>query len=856
MRETMTEEKNTDSTLSRIGRTAATRRKAVFLAVILLLGVSVVGIAGVQMSLGMELYVDDDSNTMADWNEIQSDFDKGNVIFVVVETDDETDLHDPETMRAFSDLYRSYYDEVDAAALVTSPAHPVKAGPGGGEIPDTEEEVLHSLNHSFSEHRSNMGVIANLYPDMQDHEEYQRIQGDLEAEAYPVGVENGEAMFESADTGVIIVQYGDVDIPEDRDGDLFGFLPPSEAEIVEDQIRSVTAASDLPEGADVTVTGSPVFEEAAFGLLLPEMIELFALALFVIVALVTAVMHGRLRRTRRVVLPLATTFVALIAMLGMMGFVGFSFNAIMLGVMPVALGLGIDYGLQIQTRYVEEREAGRPPTAAAATAAGTTGRALALALGTTAVGLGSLLAAPVPPVRQFGVTAAFSVFAAMVLSLTLLIALLVTFDEGDSGAISDDRDTADPTSGAPRERSGLRADGGRRTGDHGGDDETSAAGRLEGVFSRVGGLVSARTALVVLLASLLVVGGAAAYPAVDTRTDMLDYWPDIEERQDIRALEEDVPSPNVLYVVVETDDAYTHEAFTDQRSFQHELESHDHIVTVMSTPRAMEIGETSPPAAGPSSDAITEAGQPFDEHLELRTRVDRPPQLGLTPADHPDRLVVQVFVEDVEGETERAVIDYVDDTADEALPPGYDARVTGQMVLNRNVIENVTSGLTRTTLVSFGLGAVFLGLVLRSGRESVLLVGSVAGSAFALTAGGMYLFGVPWNPLTVTTAAIVLGVGITYGIHVYERFREEIASGQAPEAAMQTAIVRKARPVVGSGATTMLGFGVLVVSDFPVWSNFGIAIALAMGMALLTAFVVMPAVALGLARREHVPVRA
>jgi len=371
----------------------------------------------------------------------------------------------------------------------------------------------------------------------------------------------------------------------------------------------------------------------------------------------------------------------------------------------------------------------------------------------------------------------------------------------------------------------------------------------------VGGLVSARTALVVLLASLLVVGGAAAYPAVDTRTDMLDYWPDIEERQDIRALEEDVPSPNVLYVVVETDEAYTREAFTDQRSFQHELESHDHIVTVMSTPRAMEIGETSPPAAGPSSDAITEAGQPFEEHLELRTRVDRPPQLGLTPADHPDRLVVQVFVEDVEGETERAVIDYVDDTADEALPAGYDARVTGQMVLNRNVIENVTSGLTRTTLVSFGLGAVFLGLVLRSGRESVLLVGSVAGSAFALTAGGMYLFGVPWNPLTVTTAAIVLGVGITYGIHVYERFREEVANGRAPEAAMQTAIVRKARPVVGSGATTMLGFGVLTVSDFPVLSNFGIAIALAMGMALLTAFVVMPAVALGLARRGHLPVR-
>ncbi|MFO7832529.1 MAG: MMPL family transporter, partial [Halohasta sp.] len=338
-------------------------------------------------------------------------------------------------------------------------------------------------------------------------------------------------------------------------------------------------------------------------------------------------------------------------------------------------------------------------------------------------------------------------------------------------------------------------------------------------------------------------------------SDMLDYWPDIEERQDIRALEDDVPTPNVLYVIVETDDAYTHGTFTDQQAFQHELESHEHIVTTMSTPRAMEIGETGIPAAGPASDTMTEAGEPFETHLDLRTRVDRPPQLGLTPADHPDRLIVQVFVEDIEGETERTVIDYVDDTADTALPAGYETRVTGQMVLNRNVIENVTSGLTRTTLVSFGFGALFLGLVLRSGRESVILVGSVAGSAFALTAGGMYLLGVPWNPLTVTTASIVLGVGITYGIHIYERFREEVTHGQPPELAIRTAIVRKARPVVGSGATTMLGFGVLTLSEFPVLSNFGIAVALGMGMALLTAFVVMPAVVVALARRGYLPAR-
>ncbi|MES3160251.1 MAG: MMPL family transporter, partial [Halorubrum sp.] len=417
----------TRSVLGRIGRTAASHRRAVFAGVLLLVTISVVGAAGVQMSLGMELYVDDDSQTMQDWEEIQADFDKGNVVFVVVETDDETDLYDPETQEQLSDLYQSYYDEVDAAALVTSPVHPVKAGPGGGEVPDTRADVLHSLNYSYNEHRSNMGVIANLHPDIQDTAQYPAIPDSVDQDAYPMVVEDAEDMFDGGDTGIVIVQYGDVEVPEDRDGELFGFLPTSEDEIVEEQLRETTVNADL-DGVELTFTGTPVFEEAAFGMMLPEMIQLFAMAFGIILLLVVAIMHGRLRKTRRVALPLVTSLSVVLVMLGMMGFVGFDFNAIMLGVMPIALGLAIDYSLQIQTRYVEEREHGRQPIDAAEIAARTTGRSLAIVLGTTAVGLGSLLIADVPPVRQFGVTVVFSVLAAMVLSVTFLLALLVTFD--------------------------------------------------------------------------------------------------------------------------------------------------------------------------------------------------------------------------------------------------------------------------------------------------------------------------------------------------------------------------------------------------------------------------------------------
>ncbi len=784
------------STLHGIGRWSATHRKTIFAIVAVLVAISAVGITGLQMNMGMELYIDEDSDTMADWNEIQSDFDKGNVAFVVIETPDDFDLYKPENAQEIADLYERYYDEVDSAGLVTSFAHPIQAGPGGGEIPDTKEEVLYSLEATQSEHRSNERVIYNLHPEAQE-----------------------TGSFDGGNTAVIMVQYGDATIPDDRTGEFFGFLPPSEDEIVEEQIRDATAAADLPDEMDVTVTGTPIFEEAAFGLMLPEMIQLFAIAMGVILVSIVIIMRGRLRKTHRVALPLLSTLVALSMMLGMMGYVGFNFNAIMLGVLPIALGLGIDYGLQIQSRYVEERANGQAPISAGEIAAGTTGRALALALGTTVVGLGSLLAAEVPPVRQFGVTAAFSVLASMGLSLTFLIAMLVTFDDqAPAGTPVDQTSTAPSTAEQP---SGL-----------------------EGVFARVGGGLSARPLLVVLLFGAVIAGGAAAYPAVDTKTDMLDYWPDIQEREDIHELEETVASPNIVYAIVDANEyAYDREHFEQIQEFQLALEEHEHIVTPMSPVRAMEIT---------NEDELPETQEAFEQNLEKRAKVDRPPTLGKTPDDHPNRVIVQVFIEDIEGQEEREVIDHINSAAEETMP-NMETRVTGEMVINRNVIENVTAGLTRTTLVSFGLGLLFLGLVLRSARESVLLIGTVAASTMALVAGGMYLFGVPWNPLTVTTASIVFGVGITYGIHVYERFREEVARGSDPEAAIRTAVVRKSRPVLGSGLTTMLGFGVLIMSQFPVLSNFGIAIALAMGLALVSAFLFMPAVVVLLARRGIVP---
>ena len=790
----MSEGSGTDrlgTVLERIGRGTASHRRIVLAVVVLLVGVAGVGALGVQMSMGMELYLEDDSETIQNWDELQEDFDTGNVAFAVVETDGETDIFDPAVIGAVDSLTERYSSDVEAAAGVTSYTQLLAQG---GELPETRAEAVGGLAAVEASSETNEQILANLVPDY----------------------------GEGNETALVQLQYGGTEIPDDAD-DLFGFMPPSESEVVQNDVEAATSSVSLPEGVEVTLTGGPIFEEAAFGLMLPEMITLFALAFAVILTTMTLVMRGRLRKTRRVLIPLVTTLIALFTMVGMMGVVGFDFNAIMLGVMPVALGLGIDYGLQIQTRYVEERTNGRVPTDAAGIAARTAGRSLTLALGTTLVGLGSLLAASVPPVRQFGVTAAFSVLMSMALSLTLLIALLTIFDDGETET-TQSQSSGDASTERP--------------------DETP--GSLERAVGGLGSVITARPLAVVLVFGLVIAGGFAAYPMVETQNDMFDYWPDIQEKDDLEALESTVGSPNVLYAIVEGEDIYeSQDQLEAVAAFESAVDDRDHVVTSLSPVSAIGI------QTGQQPSAVQFTQAQFDR---LQT-TDVPP-VGLRPFEEtPNRMLVQLYVEDIDGSEEQAVIDAIEQTADQELKAdGLETRISGNIVINRNVIDNVTAGLTRTTLLSFGAGLVFLGIALRSARESVVLVGSVAASTMALVAGGMYLIGVPWNPLTVTTASIVFGVGITYGIHVYERFREELAvSGVSPDAAITAAMTAKARPVLGSGATTMFGFGVLIISDFPVLSNFGLAISLAMGLALISAFVFMPAVVLIIARLGRLP---
>ncbi|HYP47833.1 MAG TPA: MMPL family transporter, partial [Thermoleophilaceae bacterium] len=157
-------------------------------------------------------------------------------------------------------------------------------------------------------------------------------------------------------------------------------------------------AFKLRRGARYVVTGVPVVTDALADAVQRSIFVLLGAALLVMAATLALVFRTRLR-----LLPLALALAAAAMTFGVLSLLGGSLTMASIAVLPVLIGLAVDYAIQFQARFDEEghRRPGvsREQTAVAAAAAGAP--TIATAGLATAVGFLVLLLSPVPMVRGF-----------------------------------------------------------------------------------------------------------------------------------------------------------------------------------------------------------------------------------------------------------------------------------------------------------------------------------------------------------------------------------------------------------------------------------------------------------------------
>jgi len=190
-----------------------------------------------------------------------------------------------------------------------------------------------------------------------------------------------------------------------------------------DAIRAAASglALDPAHGVTVRLTGEAPMSDDEFGSLADRALPITIVALTAIIAM----LWFAVRSAKVIVAILATTLTGL-AVAAAMGLLIFkTFNVISIAFIPLFVGLGIDFGIQLSVRYRAEHAPGVSDRQALTAAGERMGRPLALAACAIAAGFLAFIPTAYIGVSQLGMIAGVGMLIALALNLTLLPALIV-----------------------------------------------------------------------------------------------------------------------------------------------------------------------------------------------------------------------------------------------------------------------------------------------------------------------------------------------------------------------------------------------------------------------------------------------
>lgn len=216
---------------------------------------------------------------------------------------------------------------------------------------------------------------------------------------------------------------------------------------------------------------------------------------------------------------------------------------------------------------------------------------------------------------------------------------------------------------------------------------------------------------------------------------------------------------------------------------------------------------------------------------------DLPPQLLQRWLSADGHYRVEIWPREI-LDTPRAMERFVDQVR-AAVPSAVGPPVV-QLEAGRAVVQ----AFRQAFLYSFIAITLLLLILLRSVVDTLLVLIPLA-LAGLLTVAGSVIFNIPFNFANVIALPLILGVGVDYGVYLVQRGR---AAASANINLLQTST---ARAVLFGALITMANFGNLALAKHPGTVSMGLLLTVGLGTTLLCALVLLPSL---LARRHGAPI--
>ena len=626
----------------------------------------------------------------------------------------------------------------------------------------------------------------------------------------------------------------------------FSRLQPAAAAIAD--VRAIAARLDEAGDVEVRLTGTVAMEHEEL-LSVSRGAGLGALATLVMVALV---LYAALRSWRLLAASIATLIVGLSLTAAFAAVAVGQLNLLSVAFVVLNVGLGSDYVIHVLLRYRELVAAGESTNAALVAAVRGVGSSLVLCAVTTAAGFYAFIPTTFSGVSELGLIAGTGVFFGLFASVTMLPALVASWDARQRTALA-------PTWLDPR------------------------------IFAPL----SRRPRVVLGVTTVVLVTALAALPRVAFDSNPIHLRdPDSESVRTLLDLSAAGDAPLLNLVAVAPDDATARGWAVALRELREvravttadalvpsdqdeKLSLLEDLTLIMGS----RFDEPERAAADPQAltAALAEletasAGEPGARALHAATadlrarlaaggdsyrdatlrRLDEsltaslPRELSRLAAasraatfgagDLPVSLAQRWLAGDGRELVEIAP---AEDVTDNAAARRFIAAVhsvvptaTGLPVVYQEASATVVAAFERALLYAFVMVAAIIWLVLRDVKDTLLVLVPIALASVA-TAALTVAVGMPFNYANIIALPLLVGIGVDNGIHVVHRMRTDNVERLFDTSTM--------RAVLASGLTTVASFGNLAFSPHVGTASMGILLALGLAASMAATLIVLPA---------------
>ena len=546
------------------------------------------------------------------------------------------------------------------------------------------------------------------------------------------------------------------------------------------------------------------------------------IAFFGVAFLITAVLlylySGSLRLT---LLALVCALMPVAWLLGLLPLIGYGIDPMSILVPFLIFSIGVSHAVQMTNVWKQEVVAGAESLAGARNAFAKLFVPGTVALVTNALGFLVIMHIKIDMVRELGITASLGV-ALMIITNKLLLPILLSYTRLEEGALTAARVTG---------------------------------GRFDWLWWRLARFAEPRNAMAVLAAAAVLLA-AGTWKARDLKTgDLGKGIPELHEasrynRDNAVIVDNFAIGVDVISVIVQTRNvqgACTDYAIMDTIDrFELYLRNVHGVQSVLALPGLAKIinagwneGSLKWRALSRNRDVLAQSVTPVDTAT------------GLLNSDC-SAMQVLVFTKDHQGTTVAHIVQEIKKFARENNSEGIQFLLASGNVGVMAATNEAVDAAEVTMLASiFGAIILLCWATFRSWRAVLCIIVPLALVSILCNAL-MASLGIGLKVSTLPVIALGVGVGVDYGIYLYERFKHHLdADGSGVRHAFYEALRQRGTAAVFTAITMSIGVGSWVFSALKFQSDMGILLAFMFLVNMLGAIFLLPALAAMLMSRSR-----